>query len=292
MAVDGLEPGAGIAPALQRPNRAASLVASRLTERLRLAIGRSRFGPDGRVLSWTDVLVPGLDPAQAPEMRRATDAPRLRDPSGGPALALNSFLAWRDDLETLRLAGEGGFKELRFDARCPTGVRGTPPHLDLILANGVALVAVHASGFEYLQRSTARLSAAYLDVAGGPGLGPWRELAGRLVGEPEAFRIVDAATVVKHAVGLARTFPDRRLRLLYLFLEPRDAEAYPVFRLHRAELATITALSRGSAVELRAMGFAELWAAWAGLDRPARLRDVVARLQERYDVVIAGPPRR
>jgi hypothetical protein len=282
---------AGTAVAPQQSSRVAALLASRLAQRLRRAIGAARFGPDGRVLAWPDVLVQGLDPALAPELRRATDTPRLREPSGGAALALNSFLAWRQDLAALRLAGEGGFNELRFDARCPTGVRGTPPHLDLIAANGASLVAVHASGFEYLHRSAARLSAAYVDVARTPGLAPWRDLAGRLVEEPQAFRIVDAATVVKHAVGLARTFPDHCVRLLYLFLEPHDAEAHPIFRLHRAELATIAALSRGSAVELRAVGFAELWAGWAVLDQPPWLRGLVGRLQDRYDVVIADPPR-
>jgi hypothetical protein len=282
---------AGIMPAPQRVGRVAGLIASRLDQRLRAAIGEGRFGPDRRLLSWPDGLVAGVNPGLAPELRRALDVPRLRDPAGGAALVLNSFLAWRQDLAALQLAGEQGFKELRFDARCPTGVRGTPPHLDLIANNGGALVAVHASGFEYLQSGNATLGAAYVNIASGSGLAPWRELAGRLVGEPGAFRIVDAATVVKHVVGLARTFPAHRLTLLYLFLEPSDAQTHPIFRLHRAELATIAALSRGSAVELRAMSFAELWSDWLGPGRPPWLRAVVTLLQDRYDVVIADPPR-
>ena len=292
MAKDGREIGAGINAAPQRAGRVAGLMAAKLAQRLRSSIGADRFGSDGRVPAWPDVLVAGVDPTLAPELRRSLDVPRLRDPASGAALALNSFLAWRRDLAALRLVEETGFKELRFDARCPTGVRGTPPHLDLIANNGEALVAVHASGFEYLQNSNAKLGAGYVGIAAGVGLTPWRELATRLVCEPGAFRVVDAATIVKHVVGLARTFPAHRMTLLYLFLEPRDAATHPIFRLHRAELATIAALSRGSAVELHAMSFADLWAAWAPLEQPAWLNGIVLLLQDRYDVVIADPPRR
>ena len=45
-----------------------------------------------------------------------------------PALTINSFLNWQRCPDRLALAGESGFRELRFEARCPTGIRGTPPN--------------------------------------------------------------------------------------------------------------------------------------------------------------------
>jgi hypothetical protein len=195
-----------------------------LAGRLRLAIGASRFAPDGRLASWDDALVPGVDGSLLDSLAREACAAGLRQPASPTALAINSFLNWRTAPEMLELAGLAGFRELHFAARCPTGVRGTPPLLDVVALGDQGVVAVAARSVEYLAESGGRLAPAYGGLRLRDGLAAWGGLLGGGDGSgAPRFRRVDAPALVKKAIGLANTFPDRRVRLLYLFLEPEDA---------------------------------------------------------------------
>ena len=58
--------------------------------------------------------------------------------------------SWRTDPASLALGGTTGFRSMRFEAICPTGLGGTSPHLDL-LAEGDLLVAVESKCTEWMQ---------------------------------------------------------------------------------------------------------------------------------------------
>ena len=58
----------------------------------------------------------------------------------------------------------------------------------------------------------------------------------RLRDRPDQYTWLDAAQVIKHAFGLARSFPDRPVTLLYLFWEPANPTAGPEFVAHRDEI--------------------------------------------------------
>jgi hypothetical protein len=68
---------------------------------------------------------------------------KLRAAHSSAALAINTFGPWRIDPPTLQVGGVRGFHGLKFEATCPTGLGGTPPHLDLI-AEGEVPVAVES----------------------------------------------------------------------------------------------------------------------------------------------------
>jgi hypothetical protein len=257
---------------------------------LRSRIGDSRYGLDGRLIDWTDVLMPGVDAKLLPFGPGGVDGSRLRHPEVAAAIALNSFLNWRRCPDRLPLGGETGFRELRFDARCPTGVRGTPPVLDLIAAGDKVVVAVTARGPEYLERRQSRLAAAYDRLRPPDGLAPWIMLLDTAKEAAPPFRHVDLPALVKHALGLGQTFADRRMKLLYLFWEPTGASRAAGFHEHRRELADLAERVERSAVQLLAQSFDELWAEWARLAEPEWLREIVARLKERYAVAMPGRP--
>lgn len=258
-----------------------------LHENWRGRLGPSAFGADGRLVDWRSGLLPCLRTLRTAEAMRLFDPARLRQPESAAAMALNSFLVWRDRPRELRLGERGLFDELRFAARCPTGVRGTPPYLDLIAANGESLVTVTARGPDYLARKPSRLARAYAEVSLPDSMRGWQALLQDLLNEPGRFRHVDASALVKNAIGIYRTFPGHRATLLYLFWEPEPAEALD-FHRHRAELQTILQQVGGSAVELQAQSFAELWRVWEQRFDTPWLRAIVAELRERY--AVATPP--
>ncbi len=218
--------------------------------------------------------------------REARD--RLGRPETAPALALASFLPWLPHAESLRLAGIEGFREIRFDARCPTGVRGTPPHIDLMASgpNGIAGATVRA--FDYLAPRPARVSNGYATLEVPPGLEPWAaHLRG---GDPwTGFRHVEVAALAKLAVGIGRIFAGRPVRLAYLYLEPQEgAEAAP-FRRHRDELDRLARATAEADVTLWPLSFHELWAGWRDdAGTPEAVRGIAAELARRY-AVATGP---
>jgi hypothetical protein len=179
---------------------------------------------------------------------------------------------------------------LRFDARCPTGVRGTPPHLDLLALRDDRVVAVTAQCTGYLGRKRSRVAEAYRGLAVGADLLPWQEEMLRLRDDPHRYRHLDAAALVKFAFGLGRTFPDRPVTLLYLYWEPLDAARHPAFLRHRAELALLAERAAGTGVALVAQTFEALWDDWRGSGRPG-IETQIRHLLARYAVTLDGAPR-
>ena len=281
------ERGRDAGTTLGQRHRLAQRLGQALNASLRLSIGEQHFGSDGRLKSPHWALVPGIDESQLSKAAAQSDGSRLRQPDSGASLAVNSFTNWRRNPRQLRFAGETGFDQLRFDARCPTGIRGTPPLLELIAGNDNAVVAVTARCAEYLVTRPRKLATAYDGIKPTAALAPWLEVLAQLRDEPGRYRYVDAAALLKHAVGLGQTFRNRPIKLVYLFWEPTDADRYAAFAEHRAELALLAASVAGSPVALIAQSFDELWSEWHGLTEPDWLRSIVVLLKTRYGVAIA-----
>jgi hypothetical protein len=212
---------------------------------------------------------------------------RLHTPHSGMALAINSFFPWRRASEQLELAKRGGFDAIQFDVRCPTGLRGTPPHLDLLALRDDHAVAVTVRSVEYLTRRRASLATSYDDLlADTPGMAPWRAHLSAWREGDAVYQHVDLAALIKYATALGQTFPDRTSTLLYLYWEPLDADAYDAFRHHQRELEALTGAVQGARVDFAAQSFGRLWQDWAERSSPIWLADHVARLRRRYAVAL------
>ena len=241
---------------------------------------------DSRIRQVRDLLIDGLDQDQLPG---SIDRTRLRSAHCAAALAVNSFLPWRQAQDELPLGGWVGFDAIQFEVRCPTGLRGTPPHLDLLALRGGTAVAVTVRCTEYLTRRRSAVAASYDRLlVETPGLEPWVGQLQQLRARPALCRDVDLGALVKNALALGRTFPDRTATLLYLYWEPLDAEHFDEFRRHRAELERLTQLLGGGRVIFASQRFASLWDEWSRRTSPPWLAEHVERLRARYAVRISG----
>ena len=152
------------------------------------------------------------------------------------ALAANLFDYWteRDDKSPL-LAALGvdakGETSLDFEARFPTGLGGTPPHLDVAMRRSTGfVVAVEAKFTEHLKRSTrgkTTFTETYFPKSGKlwaeKGLPSCQALAEDLRAEElhggrQRFEYLDPRQLLKHALGLAAQ-PDTRFSLYYLYYD-------------------------------------------------------------------------
>ncbi|MGH6917408.1 MAG: hypothetical protein ACREJ0_06855 [Geminicoccaceae bacterium] len=240
----------------------------------------------GRICRVSDLLIDGVEQDRLPD---ALDRARLRQPHSAAALAINSFLPWQTAPEQLALDRWTGFDAIQLVVRCPTGLRGTPPHLDVLALRDNAAVAVTVRCTEYLSRRRSPVAASYDRLlAATPGLDPWLRQLAQLRAAPDERQHIDLGALVKHALALGRTFPDRPTSLLYLYWEPLDAARFAEFGVHRRELSELSQAVRDARVGFASRSINSLWRDWDGQASPSWLRRHVARLRARYGVAVAS----
>jgi hypothetical protein len=241
---------------------------------------------DGRIRRVSDLLIEGVEQDRLPD---ALDRARLRQPHSAAALAINSFLRWQTAPEQLALDRWTGFDAIQLVVRCPTGLRGTPPHLDVLALRDNAAVAVTVRCTEYLSRRRSPVAASYDRLlAATPGLDPWLRQLEQLRAAPDERQHIDLGALVKHALALGRTFPDRPTSLLYLYWEPLDAARFAEFGAHRRELAELAEAVRDARVWFASRNINSMWRDWDAQASPSWLRRHVARLRARYGVTLAS----
>ena len=211
---------------------------------------------------------------------------KFRAAHSSSALAVNCFAPFKRNLSDLRVCGVDGFTSLHFEKKCPTGLRGTPPNLDVLLERTDRVIAIESKCTEYLSPHAARFSSAYLTgIRDSRRESVWyRELL-RLVDAPQAFRWLDAAQLLKHALGLMHCYRDRPVTLLYLYWEPLNAADYPLLGDHRRDTAEFGERVAGAQLDFDAMSYNELWSTWDEAT-PRWLSAHLGDLRPRYSVEI------
>ncbi len=241
---------------------------------------------DGRIREPKHLLIKGVAERVWPV---ALERVRLDTPHSSMALVINSFFPWQKDTARLPLGNRLGFDAIQFNVRCPTGLRGTPPHLDLMALCDDHVVGVTVRAIEYLKRKKSTISETYDQTLGEtPGMAPWQALLETWRAGDAVYDHVDVAALAKYATALGRTFPDRTSTLVYHYWEPLDAASYDEFRHHRQELVALTAAIADARVKVVAESFDVLWQHWLDQDGPDWIDAHVARLRSRYAVSLGA----
>ena len=144
---------------------------------------------------------------------------KFRAAHSSSALAANNFAPFKFRPVDLQLAGFDGFSTLQFERKCHHGlVNRRAPNLDLVAESSHHILAVESKCLEYLSPHKAEFADAYeSQITDARRAGPWFAHMLTLNAQPNTYRWLDAAQLVKHAFGLAHTFPSHHIALLYLF---------------------------------------------------------------------------
>lgn len=276
---------------------------SMLTARLRQVRPSAHWVDNypGYVASIDDNLVPGIGPeVYCSDYRGGAGQellwtkhmgrecpPKMHAAFSSSALVVNTFARWKEAPLQLSLGGRTGFQELRFEVKCPTGLNGTPPHLDLLAIHPIdPPVAVESKCLEFLNAHRIAFSSQY-DALKGPGSKtPYYDMIRRLRTDPAMFQYLDAAQLIKHALGLANIFQGMPVELLYLYWEPSNWHEFREFNDHRTEIEQFARLVSGCTIRFAALSYRELWSEWAKLEEPTWLTAHVKALAERYIVAV------
>ena len=216
-------------------------------------------------------------------------AGKFRAAHSSSALAVNTFGRFKSRPRELVLAASRGFDAVQFERKCPHGIIGRrSPNLDLLAEGASGVVAIESKCLETLTPHAAVFSGAYnAEIRDYRRATPWFREMLLLTEAPRRYRWLDAAQLVKHAFGIAHTFPEKPTILLYLFWEPSDADVHPIFSEHRAEITRFAKAIGGSTPNFLAMSYPELWRAWENASAPLWLQLHIERLKARYGIAIA-----
>lgn len=244
----------------------------------------------GYTNSFADNLVPSVAIADfEADLRQGSGdelAGKFRAAHSSTALAVNCFRPFRRSLSHLRLCGTDGFRSLHFEKKCPTGLRGIPPNLDVLAGRANRVVAIESKCTEYLSRPTARFHQSYkTGIRDARRRSSWYQEMLRLIEAPKAYGWLDAAQLIKHAFGLMRCYTDRHLTLLYLYWEPLNAIDYPLFGEHRREIAAFAKQIAAPRLAFEALTYCDLWSSW-NETAPQWLRSHLRDLTNRYAISI------
>lgn len=204
-------------------------------------------------------------------------------PHSSSALAVNSFGWFFRRPGLLDLPGHGVQDLVGFEQKFPTGLaRAEAPHLDVVLANDTGIVVIESKCLEFLSPGDPKFSERYrTEITDERSQGPWyREMVRILEGRGESYRHLDAAQLIKHALGLSYQ-QERPVTLLYLWWEPANADAFPVFAAHRGEVDRFSRNLGQGQPNFFAMSYNDLWSHW--LQSPnAAVRQHSRNLIRRY----------
>jgi hypothetical protein len=148
------------------------------------------------------------------------------------------------------------------------------------------VIGIESKLTEYLGPHKASFSPAYSEQIRDERReqGYFREML-RLMEAPDYYKWLDAAQLIKHGFGLAKTFPDKAVSLCYLYWEPANPESSPAFAEHRAEIAEFADRVAGSTPSFFALSYPELWSSWRP-EAPPWLSRHIDELEARYLVTL------
>ena len=223
----------------------------------------------GYVRDVVDNLVPSVSLADFEDELRAGDGNELEGKfkavHSSSALAVNAFAPFRARGFELTLPGSDSISGLEFERKCPHGISGRSPNLDVLLTGATGVIGIESKLTEPLSRHRAVFSPKYREnIQDKRRESAWfREMLLCLEEDPERYDWLDAAQLVKHAYGLAHTFPDEPVTLLYLYWEPLNAERFTLFAEHRLEIEAFSERVTGSQPAFRSISYPELWREWS-----------------------------
>lgn len=194
------------------------------------------------------------------------------------ALVCNVFEYWRyRDKSVLATALKlsKGIKTLSFEQKLSMGMQGSMPNLDLflILEDGQA-VAVESKFTEWMSKSSRKELFAESYFKNGMkrwsdvGLPNCQELAEKLNENPDEYQYLNAAQLLKHALGLANMHTNRS-KLIYLYYEYKNSD---ISKIHMNEIRNFSEGVRGE-LNFSALTYQDMY---------NMLKDFSSELEEEY----------
>jgi hypothetical protein len=194
---------------------------------------------------------------------------KIRAAHSSAMLAVNTFAPWRADPAGMPL--HPAAQLIHFERKLSMGLKGQPPHLDLVVESAERIVAVESKCTEHLSLHEAWFAPSVVARMQKIGHPSWDARLGDVRADPVRRRL-DRAQLLKHYLGVKNNFPSQPATLLYLFWEPLNWGEFAECVDHRSEVSAFATGLADPLVDFQARSYADLWAEWDG-DHRSRLAD-------------------
>ena len=199
------------------------------------------------------------------------------------ALAANTFGRWKTDPSRLSFCSYTGFDKLKLEAKCPTGLGGTPPHLDVLLTSTDTVIGIESKLLEPLKLTEPKFPESYSQECLPLCEETWWALLENVRRSQKSH--LDAAQLIKHYLGLRHSYPDvNNVLLVYLYWKPLNADEFEEYARHAEDLEKFQhAIQNSNKVQFKAMDYLQLWNEW---EKDGNMAKHAKRLKDRYCVKI------
>lgn len=198
------------------------------------------------------------------------------------ALVANTFGRWKTDSKHLKILGLSNFSPPYLEKKCPTGLKGTPPNLDVVIESETDIVGIESKLLEPLTQKQPKFSENYKKLS----LPRCEEQWWQLLESSKSWRPshFDVAQIIKHYLGLRNKYRDgRQIHLVYIYWQPLNASGFQEYEMHQKEIELTASFLDGSEVDFVAMNYHQLWDSWA---KDPMLEIHAGNLKQRYAVDI------
>jgi hypothetical protein len=251
---------------------------------------------------FADSLVEGLDADRLRQVFATADTkgpgsrqPRLYAAQSPVMILANTMAPWLDNLDSLAVRGQRGYRDLRFEIRMPAIGGDGGLWLPGLLISPSRIVGIESETTDYLSGHRVSFSEQAEAFWTDREENGWRREMSALQQGDHGYSRLDAARLIKQYMGL-RTILDSLVdddtpsvpgSLLYLYWEPLNAARYEEFDEHHKEIELFQAAVADSDIDFVPMSYLDLWASWSREDNaPKWLAMHVARLHQRYSMRI------
>ena len=203
------------------------------------------------------------------------------------ALVLNVFDYWVDRNDRMPLKNalglQASIQSVEFEQKFPTGLRGKPPHLDVVITDSNDnKLALESKFTEWLEKKKPSISNSYFcpPIWTKHGLPACQKLADSIhedlqCGRRLAFEFLDVAQLLKHALGLANS-TEGNFSLWYVYYEESGSES----EAHSREVMRFQE-TVDEKLNFRAVSYQEIFRDIKANARPED-QDYITYLEERY----------
>jgi len=251
---------------------------------------------------FADSLVEGIDADRLRQVFVTADSkgpgsrqPRLYAAQSPIMILANTMAPWLDNLDSLAVRGQRGYRDLRFEIRMPTIGGEGGLWLPGLLISPARIVGIESETTDYLSGHRVSFSEQEEAFWADREENGWRREMLALQQGDHGYSRLDAARLIKQYMGLRSILdalanddtPSVPGSLLYLFWEPLNAARYEEFDEHHKELELFRAAVADADIDFVAMSYLDLWASWSRDDNaPKWLAMHIARLHQRYSMRI------
>ena len=204
------------------------------------------------------------------------------------ALCVNNFAPFKEHCTELSFLVYSGFKEAQFEKKQPTGLGGTPPHLDFYLSSPEVIIGVESKFTEHFGKKKPNHNDNLK-----PYLDGWETLKNHFsdisvdfrknilehyAGEGNKSQYLDVAQLIKHTIGLLNNCGKKEAVLVYLYWEPLNPTIDNLFAENRHNIEMFKHRIE-QFIEFVPLSYPEFWKQY---ENDALLKDHFSKVKERY----------